>query len=235
MLVALAACGPETTVEVLFTADAASASSARTLNIRIFADGEPICDAVRAVYRRYFDKGAAQPQRDPFAMDRQLYDLPCEELPERADAPVTRLMYAAWKMRADLQQAFDLSRTEGRRGYIRWFARAAEAEMGIPQRHLQAARRTLAALDDWEAYFRPCQYRPLDWRWIFWHPAMIDWPRHEVTQQFRAECRGQSARCLPAGTLHSLALLARWLWADLGRCRNRGRPIRGAGVRCAWS
>jgi glycosyltransferase involved in cell wall biosynthesis len=108
-----------------------------------FADGEPICAAVRAVYRRYFDKGTAQPQRDPFSMDRQLYDLPCDELPARADAPITRVMYAAWNLRADLRQAFDLDQAAGRRGFIRWFARAAQREMGIPQRHLEPARRTL--------------------------------------------------------------------------------------------
>jgi glycosyltransferase involved in cell wall biosynthesis len=110
-----------------------------------FADGEPICAPARAVYRRYFDKGSAQPQRAPFSMDRQLYDLPCDELPARIDAPVTRLMYATWKMRADLQQAFDLDQAGGRRGFIRWFARAAQQEMGIPERHLGPARRTLAA------------------------------------------------------------------------------------------
>ena len=49
---------------------------------------------------------------------------------------------------------------------------------------LSAARKLLAALDDWEAFIQPCQYRPLDWRWVFWHPAMIDWPRHEVTSHF---------------------------------------------------
>ncbi|WP_166654126.1 glycosyltransferase [Tahibacter aquaticus] len=109
-----------------------------------FVDGEPICDPVRAVYRRYFDKGAAQPQADPFSMDRRLYDLPCDEQPMRADAPMTRLMYAVWKMRADLQQAFDIGQAAGRRGFIRWFARAAQQEMGIPERHLDPARRALA-------------------------------------------------------------------------------------------
>jgi hypothetical protein len=52
---------------------------------------------------------------------------------------------------------------------------------------LAAARQTLAALDDWQAFIRPCQYRPLDWRWIFWHPAMIDWPRVEVTRYLMAQ------------------------------------------------
>ncbi|WP_257387884.1 glycosyltransferase, partial [Tahibacter caeni] len=124
-----------------------------------FADGEPICDPVRAVYRRYFDKGTAQPQRDPFAMDRRLFDLPCEELPVRAEAPVTRLMYAAWKLRPDLQQAFDIGQAEGRRGFIRWFARVAAAEMGIPERHLEPARRTLVALESGRATGAAAQIR----------------------------------------------------------------------------
>lgn len=109
-----------------------------------FADGEPICDPVRAVYRRYFDKGTAQPQQNPFAMDRQLYDLPCDELPARTDAPITRLMYAAWNLRADLRQAFDIGQAEGRRGFIRWFVRAAQHEMGVPPRHIDPARLALA-------------------------------------------------------------------------------------------
>ncbi|MEO8673140.1 MAG: glycosyltransferase [Tahibacter sp.] len=112
-----------------------------------FVDGETICDPVRAVYRRYFDKGAAQPQPTPFSMDRRLYDLPCDELPVRVDAPVTRLMYAVWKMRTDLQQAFAIGHAEGRRGFIRWFARAAQREMGIPERHLDQARSALVVRD----------------------------------------------------------------------------------------
>lgn len=112
-----------------------------------FADGELICDPVRAVFRRHFDKGAAQPQRQPFSMDRRLYDLPCDELPRRADAPVTRVMYATWKMRADLRRAFDLNQAEGRDGFMRWFVRTAGAEMGIPDRHFETLQRALAAAD----------------------------------------------------------------------------------------
>jgi len=109
-----------------------------------FIDGEPICDPVRAVYRRYFDKGAAQRQRYPFSMDRSLYDLPCDELPVRAAAPITRLMYAVWKMRADLQRAFDIGEAEGRAGFIRWFVSMGQAELEIPERHLQPVHRALA-------------------------------------------------------------------------------------------
>lgn len=110
-----------------------------------FDDGEPICDPVRAVYRRYFDKGTAQPQLRPFAMDRALYDLPCDELPQRADAPITRLMHATWKMRADLRRMFDLGETDGREGFIRWFVRAAGPDMAIPARHIDPVCRALAA------------------------------------------------------------------------------------------
>lgn len=109
-----------------------------------FADGEPICDPVRAVYRRYFDKSTTQPQRRPFSMDRSLYDLPCDELPRRADAPMTRVMYATWKMRSDLRRAFDVGEAEGRDAFVRWFVRTAAAEMGIPERHVEPVRRALA-------------------------------------------------------------------------------------------
>ncbi|MDC8013453.1 glycosyltransferase [Tahibacter soli] len=110
-----------------------------------FADGETIGAPLRAVYRRYFDKGTAQPQLHPFAMDRTPYDLPCDELPARADAPVTRLMYAAWRQRADLHSAFDLGEREGREGFIRWFVRAAGREMGVAARHIDPVHRAFAA------------------------------------------------------------------------------------------
>ncbi len=109
-----------------------------------FADGEPICDPVRVVYRAYFDKGAVQAQSSPFTMDRNLYDSACDELPARDDAPITRVMYAVWKMRADLQRAFDLGEAHGREGFLRWFAYCAEPAMGIPDRYFEPARRVLA-------------------------------------------------------------------------------------------
>ena len=109
-----------------------------------FADGEPISAPVRAVYRRYFDKGTAHPQLHPFAMDRVAYDLPCDELPSRADAPVTRVMYAAWRMRADLHRAFAQVEREGRESYIRWFVRAAGREMGVAARHVEPVHRAFA-------------------------------------------------------------------------------------------
>ncbi len=47
---------------------------------------------------------------------------------------------------------------------------------------LAAARRIVADDDNWPDKIIRCLYRPFDWRFVFWHPAMIDWPRNEVTQ-----------------------------------------------------
>ena len=101
-----------------------------------FPDGETISRPMRAVYRRYFDKGRAQAELQPLQMRRERYDEPCEELPQRADAPVTRLMYAAWRLRGDLHAAFDLGEREGREGFIRWYLRAAGREFGIAALHI---------------------------------------------------------------------------------------------------
>jgi predicted helicase len=47
---------------------------------------------------------------------------------------------------------------------------------------LADARRIIAADDRWDEKIIRCLYRPFDWRFVFWHPAMIDWPRTEVTR-----------------------------------------------------
>jgi len=45
---------------------------------------------------------------------------------------------------------------------------------------LAEARRRLAAETDLQPFVRRCLYRPFDWRYVFWHDAMIDWPRSAV-------------------------------------------------------
>jgi hypothetical protein len=45
---------------------------------------------------------------------------------------------------------------------------------------LAAARRRLAACDDWKSAARVCLYRPFDPRWIYWSETMIDWPRRAI-------------------------------------------------------
>lgn len=47
---------------------------------------------------------------------------------------------------------------------------------------LGEARRIVAADANWQRHIVRCLYRPFDWRFVFWHPAMIDWPRTEVSR-----------------------------------------------------
>jgi hypothetical protein len=57
---------------------------------------------------------------------------------------------------------------------------------------LAAARRAVAADDQWPAKIVRCLYRPFDWRYVFWHPAMIDWPRTAVTRHLLSGNRESS-------------------------------------------
>jgi hypothetical protein len=60
---------------------------------------------------------------------------------------------------------------------------------------LATARRTVAADPDWPRHIVRCLYRPFDWRYVFWHPAMIDWPRSEVTRHLLARLpEGETGR-----------------------------------------
>ena len=47
---------------------------------------------------------------------------------------------------------------------------------------LAEARRIVAADENWRHHIRRCLYRPFDWRYVFWHSAMIDWPRTGLTR-----------------------------------------------------
>lgn len=66
---------------------------------------------------------------------------------------------------------------------------------------LGAARRTIAAENNWPSFIRRCLYRPFDWRFVFWHPAMIDWPRSGVVDRLIDSC--------PLSPVSSLLLLSR--------------------------
>jgi predicted helicase len=45
---------------------------------------------------------------------------------------------------------------------------------------LPLARRQLSADPHWQNRIVLCQYRPLDYRYVLWHNALVDWPRREV-------------------------------------------------------
>ena len=65
----------------------------------------------------------------------------------------------------------------------RYFTRTRSAKYPLGDTRswkLGAARRIIAAEGNWERFIRCCLYRPFDWRYVFWHEAMIDWPRTSV-------------------------------------------------------
>ena len=68
---------------------------------------------------------------------------------------------------------------------------------------LRFARERLAADEHWQKHIRTCLYRPFDRRFIYWSPAMIDWPRPDVMRHMEAGdnlaivCRRQQVRSAP--------------------------------------
>ncbi len=112
-----------------------------------------------------------------------------DAMPVHATAPVTArdrfvVAFTAGELRRRIEEFCDLSIPDGeiRRRYFQR-TRSARYETGDTRSwKLAAARRLVAADADWPGKIVPCLYRPFDWRYVFWHPAMIDWPRTEVTQ-----------------------------------------------------
>lgn len=51
---------------------------------------------------------------------------------------------------------------------------------------LNEQRRVLAAMSDWQEHVVKCLYRPFDVRWLYYHPAMVDWGRPEVMRHMLA-------------------------------------------------
>ena len=54
-------------------------------------------------------------------------------------APITRVMARLWRERADLQAAFDISGPHGRLAFLRWFAEAAERDLGLDRASVESA------------------------------------------------------------------------------------------------
>lgn len=79
---------------------------------------------------------------------------------------------------------------------------------------LPVARRKLADDDAWRDRIRVCQYRPLDYRHVLWHDALIDWPRREVLRHLLDHenvaliARRQSPAGLPANFFWATQTLA---------------------------
>jgi predicted helicase len=117
-----------------------------------------------------------------------------EAMPLNATAPVTArdhfvVAFTAEELRDRIEQFRDLSISDDeirRRYFTR--TRSARYQLGDTRGwKLSQARRIVAADDQWQQEIIGCLYRPFDWRYVFWHPAMIDWPRTEVTQHLTEE------------------------------------------------
>jgi predicted helicase len=76
---------------------------------------------------------------------------------------------------------------------------------------LNQARCIIATDDNWPEKIIRCLYRPFDWRYIFWHPAMIDWPRTKVTRHLVANGQALSTNQIPnpQSPIPNLCLIAR--------------------------
>jgi predicted helicase len=109
-------------------------------------------------------------------------------MPVHTTAPVTArdhfvVAFTIEELRARIEAFRDLSipDEEIRRRYFQR-TRSARYQSGDTRGwKLADARQIVAADRDWPQKIVRCLYRPFDWRYVFWHPAMIDWPRAEIT------------------------------------------------------
>lgn len=112
-----------------------------------------------------------------------------ELMPVNSTVPVTaRDHFVVARTREELLQRIDdlgnrsISDNELRARYFQR-TRSQRYEPGDTRSwKLSEARRIVREAGDPQQFIRRCLYRPFVWRYVFWHPAMIDWPRPEVTR-----------------------------------------------------
>jgi hypothetical protein len=112
-----------------------------------------------------------------------------DAMPVNTTAPVTArdhfvVAFTVDELKTRIEAFRDLSIPDGEIR-DRYFTRTRSARYQIGDTRgwqLAEARRIVAADGNWQRHIIRCLYRPFDWRYVFWHPAMIDWPRTEVTR-----------------------------------------------------
>lgn len=90
---------------------------------------------------------------------------------------------------------------------------------------LAEARARISLDPDWEKCVRRCSYRPLDDRYIYWHPKMVDWRRESVSAlMFNGNNPALIARRqLPDDPTANFFWVTRWPTIDgILRSDNRG-------------
>lgn len=141
-----------------------------------------------------------------------------DAMPVATTAPVTArdkfvvsLDYETLRRRIEEFRDLTIPEDEIRRRYFRSTRSARYLPGDTRGWKLAAARQTLAAQRDWPAFIRRCQYRPLDFRYVFWHPAMIDWPRTAIVRHLLVadeQAAEERAGLEPRGQ-RNIALIAR--------------------------
>lgn len=105
-----------------------------------FADGTPIVDAVRVLYR---DSTTIQREAkdDPFALGSAYFNAPVDG---RYDRPiVSRLAYHIWSRRTDVQRHYADPLGAHRESFVRWFVDCAPDEHGLPDAYVSDVKRSL--------------------------------------------------------------------------------------------
>jgi predicted helicase len=140
-----------------------------------------------------------------------------EAMPIHSTAPITaRDHFVVAMSQAELERRIEefrdlsISDDEIRRRYF-MRTRSARYQVGDSRGwQLAGARRIVAADSDWRRHIVRCLYRPFDWRYVFWHPAMIDWPRNDVTRHLVGEVSSkfnvQSSRSITGNSTLNLEL-----------------------------
>ena len=111
-----------------------------------FADGEPIADEVRSLYRKDPEVQEAGGD-DPFQLGADWFNQPARSAPVSGPL-VTRLMRHVWESRPDLQRSFPDLEGRDRRDFVFWFVSKVAAEHALPEAYVAPARRSLAGSRD---------------------------------------------------------------------------------------
>jgi glycosyltransferase involved in cell wall biosynthesis len=100
------------------------------------ADGTPVCEPVRAAFRRVWDKGgtqAVQGHTDPARLTASEYNARTAEVPDFPGILISHVMFECWQAHPHLHGAFNLDDAGGQRRYAAWFAARARQELKLPQ------------------------------------------------------------------------------------------------------
>ena len=106
------------------------------------------------------------------------------------------------------------------RSQLKFKSRSKRYPQGDTRRwKLAKARQALREDPDWKSHLIRCCYRPFDSRWIYYSPAMVDWPRLECMQVLTEPTLTKSPGNRLPNHAQNLAIITRRQMLD-GKPRN---------------